>query len=381
MSEDAVSNEAASDETSGDVTVSSEATDAGTVISLQNVTKRFGALAAVDGVSVDLVEGEFFALLGPSGCGKTTLLRMIAGFEDPSEGTILLDGRDMTHMRANQRPVNLMFQSYALFPHMSVRANVSYGLEMERLARPEIETRVDEILSMAQLTDFADRKPHQLSGGQKQRVALARALVKRPRVLLLDEPLGALDKKLREQMQLELKRLQHEMGITFVVVTHDQEEALVMADRIALMRDGRIAQLDAPKALYEHPGSRFVAGFIGVTNLFEGAVVEGGIEVAGLDMLRAETDLEPGTPCALSVRPERIRISRTGPREGFNAVSGQVAELAYHGQDMNLLVDVAGQGTPVTVRLSAADETITDFDTGQTVWCNWRPEHGRILKD
>ena len=354
---------------------------AATVIALDAVTKRFGDLTAVDRVSVDLAEGEFFALLGPSGCGKTTLLRMIAGFEDPDEGRILLDGADMTALRANRRPVNLMFQSYALFPHMNVRANVAYGLEMERLARPEIDARVAEILDMVQLGDLASRKPHQLSGGQRQRVALARALVKRPRVLLLDEPLGALDKKLREQMQLELKRLQEDLRITFVVVTHDQDEALVMADRIALMKDGVIVQLDSPEALYERPASRFAAGFIGVTNLFEGTAARGGVDLGDLGRHKAEVEAAAGAACALSVRPERLKLSGAKKLAGHNAIRGQIADMAYHGQEMSLQVAVPGRDAPVTVRLAAGDAALNEFAAGQEVWCNWRPEHGRVVTE
>ncbi len=350
------------------------------VISLERVTRRFGALTAVDAVSVDFTEGEFFALLGPSGCGKTTLLRMIAGFEDPDEGQIMLDGEDMTGLRANRRPVNLMFQSYALFPHMTVRGNVSYGLEMEQLDKTEIRRRVEEILEMTELAALADRKPHQLSGGQKQRVALARALVKRPRVLLLDEPLGALDKKLREQMQLELKRLQHDLGITFVVVTHDQEEALVMADRIALMKDGRIEQLADPVSLYEEPESRFVAGFIGVTNLIEGKASKDGFAVDGLGVLQNCDENARGS-AALSIRPERIRISMATKLDAHAAVEGSIADIAYHGQDRNLLVAVDGLDQPLTVRVPAGDESAVALKTGDTVWCNWRPEHARLLKE
>ncbi|MEM9441399.1 MAG: ABC transporter ATP-binding protein [Pseudomonadota bacterium] len=351
------------------------------VIDIQSVTKRFGDLTAVDGVSVSLVEGEFFALLGPSGCGKTTLLRVIAGFEDPDEGRVLLDGEDMTPLRANRRPINLMFQSYALFPHMNVRGNISYGLEMEGLPVSAIGQRVDAILEMVQLNDLASRKPHQLSGGQKQRVALARALVKQPRVLLLDEPLGALDKKLREQMQLELKRLQHELGITFVVVTHDQEEALVMADRIALMNAGKIAQLDTPEDLYERPMSRFAAGFIGVTNLFEGKVAKAAVDLNGLGRHAATTGAEPGRACALSIRPERLRLSTDSRLDGHNAIQGDVAEIAYHGQDMNLMIRVLGIDDPITVRLSVSDDMAAVVARGQAVWCNWRPEHGRVIAE
>jgi len=354
-----------------------------TVIAVERVTKRFGSLVAVDSVGIDLKEGEFFALLGPSGCGKTTLLRMIAGFETPDEGRILLDGNDITRLRPNRRPVNLMFQSYALFPHMSVRANVAYGLEMERLPKPDIDARVDDILRMTELTALGSRKPDQLSGGQRQRVALARALVKRPRVLLLDEPLGALDKKLREQMQLELKRLQHELGITFVVVTHDQDEALVMADRIALMKDGVIAQAGHPRDLYETPASRFVADFIGVTNFFEGAVAPDGLVVDGHGLLKADVPagLSAGSAASLAVRPERITLSRDATLAGHTGVEGEIADLAYHGQDVNLLLRVKGVESPVMVRLTAAEEEQGNFQPGQKAWCNWRPEHGRLLTD
>ena len=255
--------------------------DAPTVLGIDRVTKRFGPVVAVNEVSLDIRENEFFALLGPSGCGKTTLLRMLAGFETPNAGRILLDGVDIAPMPPNRRPLNLMFQSYALFPHMTVRQNVAYGLEMEKLARPEIDSRVAAILETTHLAQFANRKPDQLSGGQKQRVALARALVKRPRVLLLDEPLAALDRKLRGAMQLELKRLQHEVGITFIIVTHDQEEALVMSDRMAVLRDGRLLQCDTPHEIYERPADRFVADFIGVMNFASGRIVPGGIEVGG----------------------------------------------------------------------------------------------------
>lgn len=352
-----------------------------TVISLQAITKRFGGLAAVDQVSLDLLEGEFFALLGPSGCGKTTLLRTIAGFEHPEEGTILLDGEDMTRLGANRRPVNLMFQSYALFPHMTVRGNISYGLEMEKLDRRDIARRVDDILEMTQLSALGERKPDHLSGGQRQRVALARALVKRPRVLLLDEPLGALDKKLRGEMQLELKRLQHDLGITFLIVTHDQEEALVMADRIALMKDGRIAQLDSPKVLYEQPRSRFAARFIGVTNLLNGRATKDGIEVPGLGNIMTGETIVPETGCALSLRPERIFLTDQGAADGCNAVRGDIVDMAYHGQDMNVRVAMIGLEQPLVIRVSAADASAGNYAPGQQIWCNWRPEHGRLLTD
>lgn len=350
------------------------------VISLQKISKRFGETRAVDGLSLDLNESEFFALLGPSGCGKTTLLRMIAGFEHPDEGAILLDGKDIRAIPANKRPFNLMFQSYALFPHMNVRNNIAYGLEMEKCSRSEIASRVGEILEMTKLTEFATRKPHQLSGGQKQRVALARALVKRPRVLLLDEPLGALDKKLREDMQLELKRLQHELGITFVVVTHDQEEALVMADRVALMKDGRIAQLADPKTLYEHPANRFVAQFIGSTNLLEGTMSATGLDVAGLGSIIPPE--HPGLEgrCGLSVRPERVFLSDERQVGDVNSLNGTIVEIAYRGQDRNLIVALADSPLSMIVRITADDTETQAAERGASVWCNWLPRHGRLLE-
>ncbi len=351
------------------------------VMSLEGVSKSFGSVTAVDDLSLTLEEGEFFALLGPSGCGKTTLLRVLAGFEMPDRGSVRLDGADITSLRANRRPVNLMFQSYALFPHMTVRSNVRYGLEMEKLPAPEIDRRVGEVLERTQLEEMANRKPDQLSGGQRQRVALARALVKRPRVLLLDEPLAALDKKLREEMQLELKRLQHDVGITFVVVTHDQGEALVMADRVALMKDGCIEQLGAPRDLYEHPQTRFVADFIGTTNLFEGRVAVGGVQLDGHGLLKADNEAETpvGEPAVIVVRPERITLHVKARPKTANAVKGTIADIAYHGQDLNVHVAVSGAGRHVQVRISTAQETSATYRIGQSVWCAWNPEHGRML--
>ncbi len=351
------------------------------VMSLAGVTKRFGSVTAVDELSLELEEGEFFALLGPSGCGKTTLLRMLAGFEMPDQGCVRLDGADITALRANQRPVNLMFQSYALFPHMTVRANVRYGLEMEKLERAEIERRVDEVLERTQLEGMARRKPDQLSGGQRQRVALARALIKRPRVLLLDEPLAALDRKLREEMQLELKRLQHDVGITFVVVTHDQGEALVMADRVALMQDGSIEQLGRPRDLYEHPHSRFVAGFIGTTNLLEGTAETEGVRLEGHGLLKCATESQPaaGTAAAIAVRPERITLHVQAEPKSANAVKGEITDIAYHGQDLNVHVAVQGVERHVQVRISTADDAAAAYEIGRSVWCAWEPQHGRML--
>ncbi|MER8494386.1 ABC transporter ATP-binding protein [Mesorhizobium sp. M1312] len=352
-----------------------------TLLAIDKVSKNFGRVTAVDGISLDIRENEFFALLGPSGCGKTTLLRMLAGFETPNHGRILLDGRDIARTPPNKRPVNLMFQSYALFPHMSVRANVSYGLEMERLPAKEIRSRVDAILATTELVTFADRKPEQLSGGQKQRVALARALVKRPRLLLLDEPLGALDKKLRGAMQLELKRLQHEVGITFVIVTHDQEESLVMADRMAVLRDGKLLQCDTPHAVYEHPADRFVADFIGVMNFVPGKAAADGVMAAnGIRITGAvPSTLAPGAAAVASVRPERIRLFPSA--QTANRVAGTVEALAYQGLDLQLHVRTALSPKPFLVRVTADAADRRPVASGDAVELGWDAADVRIFAD
>ena len=342
-------------------------------ITVRNLTKRFGAITALEDVNLSVDDNELFALLGPSGCGKTTLLRALAGFEIPDAGEILLGEDDVTNWLPRQRPVNLMFQSYALFPHMTVERNIAYGLEMEKLSRNEISTRVTEVLSSAQLSQFADRKPDQLSGGQRQRVALARALVKRPKVLLLDEPLSALDKKLREEMQLELKRLQEEVGITFLVVTHDQEEALVMADRVAVLRDGKLAQVGTPKELYEHPNSRFVAGFIGQMNFLEGEAVDGGVHIEGAGLLKGQSSHRG--PAAIAIRPERLTLS-ANPREG-NSLAGTVEDIAYHGTDLS--VHLRTVGGLMSARVPAGQVPSEGFVKGASLHCSWHPEHSRIL--
>ena len=351
------------------------------VITLRNVGKRFDDTIAIESLSVELNEGEFFALLGPSGCGKTTLLRLLAGFEEPDGGDILLDGVDITRVPANSRPLNMMFQSYALFPHMSVWSNISYGLEMERLRKKEISSRVEAMIETTRLSGLADRKPGQLSGGQRQRVALARALIKRPRVLLLDEPLAALDKKLREEMQLELKRLQHEFGITFVVVTHDQDEALVMADRIALMNNGRIEQISTPHQLYNAPNSRFVAGFIGQSNFIDGRVGEGGLVHETLGLLKGSGAdlLEPGQSAVLAVRPERIRVSRSRFSAQDTALEGVIEDVAFLGQTVMVRVSVAGIEQPLVASLPIQQLDDVEFVTGQSIWCLWDANHGRLL--
>ncbi|TIS98181.1 ABC transporter ATP-binding protein [Mesorhizobium sp.] len=352
-----------------------------TLLAIDKVSKNFGRVTAVDGISLDIRENEFFALLGPSGCGKTTLLRMLAGFETPNHGRILLDGRDIARTPPNKRPVNLMFQSYALFPHMSVRANVSYGLEMERLPAKEIRSRVDAILATTELVAFADRKPEQLSGGQKQRVALARALVKRPRLLLLDEPLGALDKKLRGAMQLELKRLQHEVGITFVIVTHDQEESLVMADRMAVLKDGKLLQCDTPHAVYEYPADRFVADFIGVMNFVPGKAAGDGVLAANGARIsgKVPATLSPGAAAVASVRPERIRLFPSP--ETANRVAGTVEALAYQGLDLQLHVRTALSPKPFLVRVTADAADRRPVSSGDAVELGWNAADVRIFAD
>jgi spermidine/putrescine ABC transporter ATP-binding subunit len=355
--------------------------DPKTLLSIDNVSKNFGSVVAVGGVSLDIRENEFFALLGPSGCGKTTLLRVLAGFEAPSGGRLLLDGKDIARIPPNRRPVNLMFQSYALFPHMTVRANISYGLEMEKLPAAEIRGRVDEMLATTQLSELADRKPEQLSGGQKQRVALARALVKKPRLLLLDEPLGALDKKLRGAMQLELKRLQDEVGITFVIVTHDQEEALVMADRMAVLKDGRLLQCDTPHEIYEHPADRFVADFIGVMNFCPGKAGADGVMSTDGTLLKGTMPqgLAVGDAAVAAVRPERIHIF---PAEGIeNRTGGKVAALAYHGLDLQLHIQTSLTDKPFLVRVTADAADRRPIGVGDAVEIGWSAADTRIFKD
>jgi spermidine/putrescine ABC transporter ATP-binding subunit len=343
-------------------------------LSVERLTKSFGAVTAVAGVDLAVEPNEFFALLGPSGCGKTTLLRMIAGFEIPDSGRILIGGEDVTATRPNRRPVNMMFQSYALFPHMSVAENVAYGLEADGLPRSDVRRRVDDMLALTMLSEFAKRRPAQLSGGQRQRVALARALVKQPRLLLLDEPLSALDRRLREQMQLELKRMQREIGIAFVVVTHDHEEALVMSDRIAVLDRGRISQLGAPSELYERPQNRFTARFLGHMNLIEGRIENGRLVAAGIGPL-AGTLAESAAdgPGCMAVRPERLRLAAAG--EGL---SGAVAEIAYHGVGQSIHLKLPG-GALLRVDRRPADVDALPLNIGDTAVAIFDPAHARIL--
>ena len=351
------------------------------LLEVEAITKRFGAMTAVDDVSTQIAENEFFALLGPSGCGKTTLLRMIAGFEEPDAGRLLLDGADLVGVKPHRRPLNMMFQSYALFPHMSVQDNVAYGLRMGRMDKRQAAERAREALEQVQLVHLAERRPAQLSGGQRQRVALARALVKRPRVLLLDEPLSALDRQIRGDMQIELKRLQHQVGITFVVVTHDQEEALTMADRIAVMRDGRIEQVGTPEELYERPASRFVASFLGDANHFEGVVdgdAVGPWQVDGAQ--RAACGLGDGDRAVVVLRPERLELRAAHEQSvAANTLLGRVAEVVYLGTSRKYIVDVPGRSA-LHVRVGAAADH-RRLTAGDEVRVSWEPADGVLVPD
>ncbi len=341
------------------------------LLEVTDVTRTFGEVRALDSVSLQIAENEFFALLGPSGCGKTTLLRSIAGFEHPDSGSVLLGGTDLLALPPHRRPVNLMFQSYALFPHLSVASNVAYGLKREKLPKAEISARVEEVLATVGLTAMAGRRPAQLSGGQRQRVALARAIVKRPRLLLLDEPLSALDRKVRAEMQLELKRLQHEVGITFVVVTHDQDEAMSMADRIAVMADGRVQQVASPFELYRHPANLFVADFIGTSNRIGGRL-DGATFLADRFGPLPTGDRERATvtgPAHLVVRPEEVRLVAPGT----GSLDGGVVETQFQGGSSTVVVDVAGMDRPFLVTEHGA----TDAVRGATVGLAW--EHAVVV--
>ncbi|HKF73355.1 MAG TPA: ABC transporter ATP-binding protein [Stellaceae bacterium] len=354
-------------------------------VRLEGVAKRFGATAAVDDVSLSIERGAFFALLGPSGCGKTTLLRMLAGFEVPDRGRILIDGADVAGVPPYARPTNMMFQSYALFPHMSAAENVGFGLRQERLPRAAIDARVAAMLDLVQLRHLAQRRPHQLSGGERQRVALARALAKEPKLLLLDEPLAALDRKLREETRLELVRIQHRVGITFLVVTHDQEEAMGMASRMAVMSKGHVVQVGTPADIYERPSCRFVADFIGGVNLFEGRVVETradgvAIDCAELDqrLVVAGGGVAIGSTVAIAVRPERIELS-AAPSALPNRLAGRVADISYRGEASSVNVALA---TGRLVRVTLPNVGRTDeprLAPGIAVWLGWAPEAGVLL--
>jgi spermidine/putrescine transport system ATP-binding protein len=356
-------------------------------VRLERVTKLFGDVAAVDDLSLDITTNEFFSLLGPSGCGKTTTLRMIGGFEDPTYGTVYLGGRDVTDLPPYQRDVNTVFQSYALFPHLDVYENVAFGLRRKKVARDEVERRVGEALQLVDLAGFDRRKPPQMSGGQQQRVALARALVNRPRVLLLDEPLGALDLKLRKQMQLELKTIQQEVGITFIYVTHDQEEAMTMSNRLAVMRHGRIEQLGAPEEVYEHPATEFVAGFLGASNLLDGEVAAlngtATIRLASGETVVADdvaTASSVGSSVKVGVRPEKISIvADEGDTGSRNHISGTVRMATYIGVNYQYKVDGPG-GRELTVFVQNQGAAGSHPNVGQRVRLEWLPEHTFVVE-
>jgi len=359
-------------------------------IRIENVTKRFGGFVAVDNVSLDIYRSELFSLLGPSGCGKSTLLRMLAGLETPSEGRILIDGQDMTAVPPYERPVNMMFQSYALFPHMSVEKNVAFGLRQENMPAAEVQSRVREMLELVQLQDFARRKPAQLSGGQRQRVALARSLAKYPKLLLLDEPLAALDKKLREQTQFELMNIQEKTGVTFIVVTHDQEEAMTLSTRIAVMNNGIIQQVGTPSEVYEFPKTRYIADFLGSVNLFEGTVIESPDtehvtvqceEVGGELHIDSFEELAVGAKVAVAIRPEKIAIGKNQPEQEENVCRGRVDEIAYQGSLSIYQVKLeAGKMVRVTTpNLTRTAERPIDWE--EEVWLWWGRHAGVILSD
>ncbi len=364
-------------------------------VRLDRVTKRYGDVTAVDDLSLEVREGEFFSLLGPSGCGKTTTLRMIGGFEEVTAGTVHVGGADVTDVPPFKRATNTVFQNYALFPHLSVFENIAFGLRRRKTPKNEIRHQVEFMLKLVELPGYEERKPNQLSGGQQQRVALARALVNSPRVLLLDEPLGALDLKLRKQMQVELKRIQSEIGITFVFVTHDQEEAMTMSDRIAVMRHGRIEQLGRPEELYEHPTTEFVAGFLGVSNLLDGEISGRAGDLVqirltdGTVLHAPEEAMNGATQVRVGIRPEKLRVLPAGAEAAgaevadaaeLNALEGTVLDASYIGVSTQYIVRTA-DGHKVTVyaqnlETSGASEVLSD---GQRVTLTWRPQHTFVI--
>lgn len=354
---------------------------------IENLTKKFGEFTAVDNISLDIYKNELFCLLGGSGSGKSTLLRMLAGFETPTSGRIIIDGTDMSGIQPWKRPVNMMFQSYALFPHLSVADNVAFGLRREGVGRAEVKQRVAQMLDMVQLGHLGKRKPHQLSGGQRQRVALARSLIKRPKLLLLDEPLGALDKKLREETQFELVNIQEELGVTFVVVTHDQEEAMTLATRIGVMNHGVIVQTDEPHDVYEYPNSRFVARFIGSVNLFAGFVVQDEPDAVHIESAEAGTTIvkhhgvscAPGQEVSVAVRPEKISISYERPTDVDNILEGEIEDIAYMGS-LSVFRVRLNSGKEVRVTQPNFDRHVGDrFTWNDKVFLSWKSDSTVVL--
>ena len=359
--------------------------DVAPLVRFEGVSKRFGDQAAVEDVSLDIHEWEFFALLGPSGCGKTTLMRLLAGLETPDAGRILLRGEDITGLPPHARPTNMMFQSYALFPHLTVAQNVAFGLRQQRLPRREIAERVEEMLALVRLEGLGRRRPDQLSGGQKQRVALARAIAPRPRILLLDEPLAALDKKLRDETQFELMRLQHELRMTFLIVTHDQEEAMVVADRIAVMGEGRIVQVGRPAEVYEAPANRYVAEFIGDVNLFEGQVTAStgqsvSVVSPAADLVADSTQgFAHGQTVWIAVRPEKLVLHQDQPPRGPNLLAGEIREVGYLG-DWTIVMVATAPGRTVRVALAnTARASTRPLAVGAPVWLSFAPDAAMVL--
>jgi len=358
------------------------------LVRFEGVSKSFAGVRAIESLSLDIFEGEFFALLGPSGCGKTTLLRLVAGFESPDAGRVMLDGQDLAGVPPHRRPVNMMFQNYALFPHLSVAGNVAFGLKQDRLSKQEIAARLHEILALVRLDGLQGRKPHQLSGGQRQRVALARALVKRPRVLLLDEPLAALDKNLRAETQFELMHLRERLGLTFVIVTHDQSEAMTVADRICVMDQGRVVQVAPPAVVYEQPNSRWVAGFVGDVNLIEGRVVSSDgnrlvIESAGVGRIHLAATVDfarPGDTVWVALRPEKLSLMHERPASGeANCASGRVSDIGYLG-DRSVCKLALDSGFEMKIALAnnarSIERTVVWNDR---VWVTWPQAAGVVL--
>ena len=356
-------------------------------LEIRNITKMFDAYTAVDDISLTIQRGEIFALLGASGCGKSTLLRMLAGFERPTRGHILLDGTDIVDVPPFERPINMMFQSYALFPHMTVYDNVAFGLKQDKLPKAEIAERVERMLALVHMSDFARRKPHQLSGGQRQRVALARSLAKRPKLLLLDEPMGALDKKLREEMQLELVNIIEQVGVTCVMVTHDQEEAMTMAGRIAIMNKGQLVQVGEPLEVYEYPNCRYSAEFIGSVNLFQGAVTEMAADHTYIDCPELARPIEVdhaissavGMEVTIAVRPEKVHLLTEAPADRFNVVSGTVDEIAYLG-DVSIYHVGLASGKKLLATLPNIHRSRRGGPTwGDTVYLTWDADSCVVL--
>jgi spermidine/putrescine ABC transporter ATP-binding subunit len=358
------------------------------IITIRGVSKHFGAVRAVDDVNLEIRRGEFFSLLGPSGCGKSTLLRLLAGLETPGSGEIYIDDQPMSAIPAYRRPVNMVFQNYAIFRHLDVRGNIAFGLRKSGLSKAEINTKVEEMLELIKLPGYAGRGATQLSGGERQRVALARALIKQPKVLLLDEPLGALDKKLREQMQFELRALQKSVGITFFFVTHDQEEALTLSDRVAVMANGRVLQVESPTGLYERPNCRFVADFIGTMNFFDGRMQKSDNGTAIVDagsLGRVETAAEGGAPGAgadvlVAIRPEKLKLSFEAPDEGANVIEGRMGPAAYLGDRSHFHVFLPGREQPVAVAVQNVDSSEAGLaESDQPVWLSFSSESVVLL--